>query len=263
MEMSQSEQEQEQQAMAGIEQQEELTELPPTKKPRTSDETAEPVYTAFVGNLPYSMTSEALEIMFGQFGEVRQVKIGTDHETNEPKGYAYIDFASLESKNKAIEQSGKHDVDGRKLFIEDKQSKSTAGSTPKKLKDDQMADNSPSTVVFLGNLAFDTTEDAIKQAFEDCGGIASVRIPKHNESFEPRGFAYVEFGSLEASAKAKELDGLELDGRQIRVNYASPLSDAAKDKKNRRKTGGRRQSRGYRTRRRNAHGTRGKAQAKD
>jgi len=64
-----------------------------------------------------------------------------------------------------------------------------------------------SDVVFCGNVGPDTSEDAIKEHFMQAGGVTGVRRP------EGRPFAFVEFESFEAAAKAiEELGGQDLDG---------------------------------------------------
>ena len=76
--------------------------------------------------------------------------------------------------------------------------------------------------LYVGNLSWDTTEDTLRAAFEADGRtVEEVAIITDRETGRPRGFAFVTLGSqAEAQQAITELDGLMLDGRNIRVNEA-------------------------------------------
>ena len=76
--------------------------------------------------------------------------------------------------------------------------------------------------LFIGNLAWSTTEDSLRAALEEGGrNCANVRIIMDRETGRPRGFAFAEMETPEeAKAAIEELNGKELDGRPLRVNEA-------------------------------------------
>ncbi len=76
--------------------------------------------------------------------------------------------------------------------------------------------------LFVGNLSWDTQEDDLIAAFEQDGrSVASARIMTDRDTGRPRGFAFVEMGSeADAQAAIQAMDGVELDGRALRVNEA-------------------------------------------
>ena len=78
------------------------------------------------------------------------------------------------------------------------------------------------TKLYVGNLNFTTTEDALKTAFAANGRtVKEVAIPSDRETGRPRGFAFVTMGSEgDAKAAIAALDGKDLDGRSLRVNEA-------------------------------------------
>lgn len=78
------------------------------------------------------------------------------------------------------------------------------------------------TRIYVGNLSWDTTEDALRTAFSADGrNVKEVTIVPDRDTGKPRGFAFVEMGSdQEAQAAISALDGTELDGRNIKVNEA-------------------------------------------
>ena len=78
-----------------------------------------------------------------------------------------------------------------------------------------------SAKVFVGNLSFDTLAPDIEALFSAAGDIVEVFVPADRATGRPRGFAFVEFTTDEAAAKAiEEFDGHELGGRNLRVNAA-------------------------------------------
>jgi cold-inducible RNA-binding protein len=79
------------------------------------------------------------------------------------------------------------------------------------------------TKLYIGNLSFNTNEDAQRTAFGQFGAITDVYIANDRETGRPRGFAFVTFGTAEESQKAVDkMNGAELDGRALTVNEARP-----------------------------------------
>jgi len=75
--------------------------------------------------------------------------------------------------------------------------------------------------LYVGNLSFTTTEEELRELFEQHGSTASVRVITDRETGRSRGFGFVEFeedGSAEKALQA--LDGSEVGGRALRVNEA-------------------------------------------
>ncbi|UJR85630.1 RNA recognition motif domain-containing protein [Sandaracinus amylolyticus] len=75
--------------------------------------------------------------------------------------------------------------------------------------------------LYVGNLSFHTTEDALRAAFEAIGTVERVDVPMDRMTGRPRGFAFVTMGSADDAKRAiGDLDGSMLDGRPLRVNVA-------------------------------------------
>jgi RNA recognition motif-containing protein len=75
--------------------------------------------------------------------------------------------------------------------------------------------------IYVGNLTYATTEDALRSLFVQYGTVASVRLITDHYSGVSKGFAFVEMGSdAEAAAAIRSADGTELDGRRIKVTEA-------------------------------------------
>ncbi|KAL6765482.1 hypothetical protein V8C86DRAFT_2459996 [Haematococcus lacustris] len=85
-----------------------------------------------------------------------------------------------------------------------------------------------STSCFVGNMAWASDENSVKAHFKSAGKVLSVRIVTDRETGRPRGFGYVEFADAAAAAKAaKTLNGSDMDGRQIKVEVATPRAERA------------------------------------
>src|SRR5271170_608808 len=75
--------------------------------------------------------------------------------------------------------------------------------------------------LYVGNLSFNTSQDALRAAFAECGEVAEVAIINDRDTGRPRGFAFVTMASPQAAAAAiAKMNGANLDGRQLRVNEA-------------------------------------------
>ena len=70
-----------------------------------------------VGNLSYSLKSTELEEIFRAAGEVVNVKIVMDQETGRSKGFAFVEMATLQDAQKAIDALHGHDFLGRSLTV--------------------------------------------------------------------------------------------------------------------------------------------------
>jgi RNA recognition motif-containing protein len=76
--------------------------------------------------------------------------------------------------------------------------------------------------LYVGNLNYETTKDALAELFSEYGEVVSVRI------IEDKGYGFVEMETDEAAAAAKKnLNLSELDGCSIRVNDAHPRPDTS------------------------------------
>ncbi|KAJ4356561.1 Eukaryotic translation initiation factor 4B [Didymosphaeria variabile] len=87
----------------------------------------------------------------------------------------------------------------------------------------------PPYTAHLGNLSFDATEGDINDFFTDCE-VTNVRIVEDKLERKPKGFGYVEFGSVDGLKKALDLSGTQFQGRNIRVSVAEPPKDRPEQK---------------------------------
>jgi len=79
------------------------------------------------------------------------------------------------------------------------------------------------TRLFVGSLSWDTSDDSLRAFFEQAGSVQTAEVARDRSTGRSKGFGFVEMGSDAEAVKAvQELNGQELDGRNINVDEARP-----------------------------------------
>jgi RNA recognition motif-containing protein len=82
------------------------------------------------------------------------------------------------------------------------------------------------TKLFVGSLAWATTDDSLKDFFAAAGTVVSASVIMDRETNRSKGFGFVEMSSdEEAKAAVDQLNGKDLDGRAIVVSEARPREE--------------------------------------
>ena len=77
--------------------------------------------------------------------------------------------------------------------------------------------------IYVGNLNYDTRDRELREAFEAFGTVTSAEVIINRMTNRSRGFGFVEMpAASEARNAILEMDGRELQGRQLKVNEAHP-----------------------------------------
>jgi RNA recognition motif-containing protein len=76
------------------------------------------------------------------------------------------------------------------------------------------------TKLYVGNLPFSATEDAVRTLFSKHGTVEKVSLITDRDTGRPRGFAFVEMSNADASRAMQALNGTDLDGRSLKINEA-------------------------------------------
>lgn len=77
--------------------------------------------------------------------------------------------------------------------------------------------------IYVGNLAYKVSDNDLKNAFEEFGGVISAKVITDRDTGRSKGFGFVEMENDNEAQKAIDaLDGTEMDGRSIKVNKAKP-----------------------------------------
>lgn len=74
--------------------------------------------------------------------------------------------------------------------------------------------------IYVGNLPFSASEDAVRTLFSQHGTVESVALITDRDSGQPRGFGFVEMARADAARAIQSLNGTDMDGRALKVNEA-------------------------------------------
>ncbi|KAF7048839.1 hypothetical protein CFC21_057506 [Triticum aestivum] len=149
----------------------------------------------FVGNLPFSVDSAQLAGLFEQAGSVEMVEV----------------------------------LDGRSLKVNSGPPPPKDQSSPRGFREQsggfrQQSSRGPGggdNRVYVGNLSWNVDDSALANLFNQQGSVLGARVIYDRESGRSRGFGFVTYGTSDEVEKAvSNLDGSDLDGRQIRVTVA-------------------------------------------
>lgn len=83
--------------------------------------------------------------------------------------------------------------------------------------------------LYVGNLSYSTTDDSLRDAFAQAGTVESATVIMDRMSGRSRGFGFVEMATDEDAAAAIEMfNGKDVEGRELTVNEARPMTDRPK-----------------------------------
>lgn len=71
----------------------------------------------FVGNVPFRMTDAEMSELFGQYGEIVELRLVTDRATGRSKGIAFVEFATEDQAKAAMEALNGYEVESRALVV--------------------------------------------------------------------------------------------------------------------------------------------------
>ncbi len=76
--------------------------------------------------------------------------------------------------------------------------------------------------IYVGNLAWSTTDADLRNLFADYGDVISARVIEDRETGRSRGFGFVEMDDAGAAQAIQALNGKNIGGRDLKVNEAQP-----------------------------------------
>ena len=184
----------------------------------------------FVGNLPFTIDEASL----GAFlpGKVSAIKWITDKETGKFYGSAFIEMDNSKSAAAAVAMAGQQ-LMGRAVKINfaearpgdvwppPKQSATTGGQAGGSGVKAMSEKPEGCYKLFIGNLSYDIDDDAITKFFANVGAeVKAVRWIHHKDTGDFKGVGFVEFWNPESCEKGAALNGKNLLGRPIRIDWS-------------------------------------------
>jgi RNA recognition motif-containing protein len=79
--------------------------------------------------------------------------------------------------------------------------------------------------IYVGNLPWSADESGLRDLFSTVGEVLSAAVVSDRETGRSRGFGFIEMDDSDADKAISELNGREMDGRQLRINEARPRED--------------------------------------
>ena len=182
----------------------------------------------FMGNLPWSITDDQLGEACGC--ELKAIKRITDKESGKFYGSVFVEASDAAAAGAAVKRSGQ-DVGGRPVKIAFAPPRPGDVWPPRgndsqtRQKETVVREKTPRPTdgtlkLFIGNVAYEATDSDVRKLFEPVAPIRGVRWVTHKHSGEFKGCGYLSFHSCEETdAALEQLDGAELCGRRIRLDY--------------------------------------------
>nr|XP_057928751.1 nucleolin isoform X2 [Doryrhamphus excisus] len=172
--------------------------------------------TLFVKNIPFSVKADDLRELFEDAVDIRMPQ----GQNNMSRGIAYIEFKTEAEAEKMLEETQGSDLHGRSIIVDFVGEKSRQGA-----KGPAMAASAggASKTLVVNNLAFSATEETLQSVFDKA---VSIRVPLRDG--RPKGFAFVEFESVEDSKEAMDsMNNTEIEGRTIRLEFSQSRDNRA------------------------------------
>jgi len=163
----------------------------------------------FVGNLAWSTTDEQLSAFMAPAGNIVSAEVQTHEDTGRSKGWGLVEYSTAAEAANAVATLNNMELEERTVHVR---------------LDRSNIDTTSGFSVFVGNLPWSTTSEAL----------AAVMAPfepfdvhvKTNMAGRSRGFAVARFSTPEqAQAAIADLNGYDLEGRQIQVREDRDLGD--------------------------------------
>lgn len=177
--------------------------------------------TIFVGNIPLSTTKKHLLSFFGKYGKINTLRFRSAARAslNVPKKISfitkqfhpnsttlncYILYENEDCSKKALEANG-HVFKDNHLRVDLVTSKN----------------HDQKKAIFVGNIPFSAKDEDLWNTFTDCGNIQSVRVVRDGLTGVGKGYAYVNFESIDSVELAMQMTDVKIGKREIRIKRAS------------------------------------------
>lgn len=166
--------------------------------------------TVYCEGLSYEATESDVMSFFAPL-EVKEVRMPRYQDSGKPRGYAHVEFWR-ESDAAAALSRDRQNLKGRYVTVRPARDKARVTDRPRP---------QGCRTVFVKNIPYDTSEDAVRNVFNRFGKVEDVRLPNWQHTKRLKGHGYVQFvREFHAELAFKQQHTLRLKGRELRVDYA-------------------------------------------
>ncbi|PKA59418.1 29 kDa ribonucleoprotein B, chloroplastic [Apostasia shenzhenica] len=194
----------------------EQEELPPTAEPAAEQAPAEgeaPLQNTklYFGNLPYHFDSAQLAGVIQKYASPEMVELLYDRDTGRSRGFAFVTMSTVEDCEVVVQKLDGSEYGGRTLRVNfSDKPKAKAPLYPES-----------EFKLFVGNLSWSVTTEALTEVFREYGSLVGARVLYDGETGRSRGYGFVCYSTKEEMDAAMEaLNGVELKGRGMRISTA-------------------------------------------
>ncbi|XP_024981855.1 31 kDa ribonucleoprotein, chloroplastic [Cynara cardunculus var. scolymus] len=165
----------------------------------------------YFGNLPYLCDSAQLAGIIQDYGSPELVEVLYNRETGKSRGFAFVTMSSIEDCKAVIENLDGREYGGRTLRV----------NFSDKPKPKEPLYPETEYKLFVGNLSWSVTSESLTEMFNSHGNVVGARVLYDGETGRSRGYGFVSYSTKsEMETALQALDGMELEGRSMRVSLA-------------------------------------------
>lgn len=181
----------------------------------------------YVKNIAEEITEEELTEHFNAFGQITSMKLALD-EDNKSKGFAFVNFASPEEGQAAVNALNGMEFHGKKLYVARAQRKEEREKELREKYDSHKAERQKKYEglnLYIKNLGDETDEEKLRDAFKSFGTITSCKIMSDSNG-KSKGFGFVCYATAEEATNAvQEMNSKMLDAKPLYVSHAQRKED--------------------------------------
>ncbi|KAK5781968.1 Pub1p PWA37_000738 [Arxiozyma heterogenica] len=183
------------------------TNIVPANATQGGRETSDKIL--YVGNLDKSIAEDVLKQYFQVAGQVVDVKIMVDKKNNHVN-YAFVEYLKAHDASVALQTLNGIQIENNKIKIN------------KAFQSQQSTSDENTFNLFVGDLNVDINDEALSNAFKDFPSYIQAHVMWDMQTGRSRGYGFVSFSDQEqAQVAMDQMQGKELNGRPIRINWAT------------------------------------------
>ncbi|CAN1144874.1 29 kDa ribonucleoprotein A, chloroplastic [Linum perenne] len=165
----------------------------------------------YIGNLPFNVDSSELAAVIQDHGTPELIEVLYNRETGKSRGFAFVTMATIEDCDSVIQNMDGKEFMGRALRV----------NMADKPRPKQPLYPETEHKLFVGNVSWSVTSESLTEAFQSYGNVVFARVLYDGETGRSRGYGFVCYSTAsEMQAALEAADGLELEGRALRVSLA-------------------------------------------
>ena len=191
----------------------------------------------FIGGLDYETTDSMLKEYFEQFGELTDWVVMKFPDTRRSRGFGFVTYKDPERLEDCL-SAGPHRLDGATVELkratprDDERRGGKGGRSGKGGRFDDDEENDPESLsmrkLFIGGLNYATTEEEMREHFDQFGTLEDCVVMKFSDSGRSRGFGFVTYAEASMLDCCQNNRPHNLGGKTLETKRATPRRDSGK-----------------------------------